>query len=522
MNWNRLARTVAALAATVSFTTLAFAQEDVLQKKVDLFLRDADLQAAIQALTLQTGLQFVVKPGSGDFKKISLQLSQQTAEQAIRYICDAAGAYAEKDANGVFVISSGKKEEPTPDKTQPEVAVAKPHITRSIKLMKADPDLVRAMLKDVVYDSDHGLTEIDKFMQNSSTTPKAMNNVFQMYGSGQSVLQTASPRPTTTENVTLPDEAAPQLGGGGQPGGGAGGGGQNNPGGQQGGVTGLRGGDGLVPQGIDRIMYDPTDNSFLVQGTEEAIRELERIIEQFDRQPKQVVIKVEFVSTTQSSDRALGIDWLYSRGTVNAGVRPGEFARSGDPVFFNYATGNISTRLRTLMNNGWGRVVSAPLLRTLNNQTALVAQNVTTYLFLPIVTNGPGGQTTFYNPTPLTIQTFLVVRPRINNDNTIAMTLTPQIANITGFSVGPDGTQYPNFTSQQIRVATIVKNGETIALAGFTTKNDSYTVKKIPVLSDLPIIGQLFRGRNDAKSSSELVVFVTPNIVQEDELGLQP
>ena len=86
MNWNRLTRIVAATATAASLATLSVAQKDPMQKRVDLLLRDADLHSAIQALTLQTGLQFVVKSGEGEFKKIDLNLSQRTAEEAIKYI----------------------------------------------------------------------------------------------------------------------------------------------------------------------------------------------------------------------------------------------------------------------------------------------------------------------------------------------------------------------------------------------------------------------------------------------------
>ncbi|MBS1723518.1 MAG: hypothetical protein JSS66_11255 [Armatimonadetes bacterium] len=533
MQWKRLSRVAAVLAAATSLASVSFAQQDPMQKRVDLFLRDADLHSAIQALTLQTGLQFVVQSSTEDFKKIDLKLSQRTAEEAIQYICKAAGAVAERDANGVFIIRAGTKEAAAPTE-EPVMAVAQPKIIKHIKVMRGDPEMILSMItKAVAYDSTNGFYQIDRFTKDVTGTNKANSNLFQIYNSGQPTSPMTMPKlsnigdPGTEAggSITLPNEAAGQVGGGGGLGGGGLGGGQQGggPGGQNnGGVGNLQGGQGLVPTGIDRVIYDPTDNSFIVQGSEEAIRELERLIEQFDVQPRQVVIKVEFVATTQTADRALGIDWLYGRGTIFAGVRPGEFARSGDPVFFNYSTGNLSTRLRTLMNNGWGRSVSAPLLRTLNNQPALVAQTITTYIFVPIVNNGPGGQQTFFNPVPVPVSTFLAVKPRINNDNTIAMTLTPNIATITGFSVGPDGQQLPNTTQQQITLSTIVKNGETIALAGFTTKKDSYAVKRIPVLSDLPIVGQLFRGRNDSKESSELVVFVTPNIVQEDELGLQP
>jgi type II secretory pathway component GspD/PulD (secretin) len=400
--------------------------------------------------------------------------------------------------------------------------------------MRGDPDLIYSMLtKAVTYDSENGIQQVDRFTQNRlnnqrpNLPPAQILN--QPYGQTTPV---TFPRASTTavgtdagNDITLPGESAGQIGGGGGgQGGGVGGGGQFGGGGQAGGggVGTLVGGTALVPQGIQQVIYDPTDNSFIVRGSEEAIRELERLIEQFDQQPKQVVIKVEFVASSQSSDRALGIDWLYGRGTINAGVRPGEFAASGNPVFFNYSTGNISSRLRTLMNNGWGRTVSAPLLRTLNNQPAIVAQSVTTFIFVPIINNGPGGQQTVFQPVAVPVQTFLTVRPRINNNGTITMTLTPQIANITGFSVSPDGSQLPNITQQTLTLSTIVKDGETIALAGFTTKADNFTVKRIPVLSELPIIGQLFRTHNDSRQSSELVVFVTPHIVEDGDLGLQP
>lgn len=525
MNWNRLTRIAATVVSAASIASLCFAQTDPTQKRVDLFLRDADLHSAIQALTLQTGLQFVVQSGDNEFKKIDLNLSQKTAEEAIKYMCDAAGAYAVRDANGVFVIHAGKPEKIDAPVKNVETAVLAPVIVKRIRVMKGDPDMILSILtKAVAYDSENGMRQMNLYTQerlNGANTPlpptQIINNTPVTF---PKVSQTA-PSTDSGNGITLPGESAAQIGGGGNAGGGLGGGQQGGAG--QGGVTGLQPGQGsLVPQGITKVIYDPTDNSFIVQGTEDGIRELERLIEQFDQQPRQVVVKVEFVASTTTSSSALGIDWLYSRGTIFAGVRPGEFARSGDPVFFNYATGNISSRLRTLMNNGWGRTVSAPLVRTLNNQVATVAQSINTYIFIPIINNGAGGTQTVFQPVQVPVQTVLSVRPRINNNDTITMTLAPNIASITGFSVGPDGQQLPNITNQSLQLSTIVKNGETIALAGFTSKKDDASVKRIPVLSELPIIGQLFRSRNSSKESSELVIFVTPHIVEEDELGLQP
>ncbi|MCH7944458.1 MAG: type II and III secretion system protein, partial [Armatimonadetes bacterium] len=200
----------------------------------------------------------------------------------------------------------------------------------------------------------------------------------------------------------------------------------------------------------------------------------------------------------------------------------GTFARAADPIFINYATGNISTRLRTLLTHGWGRTVTAPLVRTLNNQLAFISNVVTTTIFINQVTNGPSGIIITPNPVALTATTFLSVTPRINNDGTITVGISPQLQSFGQLKRGPDGQEIPDILQQTISVVARVRSGETIALGGMTNKFDSYSESRIPILSDLPIIGQLFKGRNTNTSTSELIIFVTPTIVKDDEYGLGP
>jgi general secretion pathway protein D len=353
----------------------------------------------------------------------------------------------------------------------------------------------------------------------SPSTSYPVNTVNPQKNEGANGVLLPGEEPFRQNEIEIERARAQLSGGGGQGGQFGGGGGQQ--GGQQGGsVTQLQGGQGFVPEGITRVVFDPNDNSFIVQGTEEAIRELERLIEQFDVAPKQVVIKVEFIATSENAEKALGIDWLYARGTVFAGTVPGNFARNGDPVFINYSTGNLETRLRTLLQNGWGRVLQAPLVRTLNNQPAVVQQLTTIPIFQPQILQGQNNFIITYTVQAFPIQTVLAVKPRINNDGTITVFLSPQLTDITGFSTSPNGTVAPRTVAQSIQLVARVKDGETIALAGFTSKRDSYNVRRIPILSDLPIIGQLFRSRDETKASSELIIFVTPTVVNEDEFGL--
>lgn len=505
---------------------------------VDIVLRDADLLQATEALTAQTGLQFVLEPGL-NAGKINLSLIGKSPEEAIQYISKAAGVFAERDANGVFIIRANRAaavEAPTP-------VIRRPLVVRKLRLRHADPEDVYRMVTEgrpaeEVWSRDIARRFVGFYDPNSS----------RIGPSTLTVVPGVIPAPTpidrtfaeTANGIELPGEGARQRGGGGgagmgiggQPGGGFGGGLGGQPGGGglaggqpgggigAGGVGQLVGGEGFVPEGIEQVTYDPTDNSLVVQGTEEAIRELERIIEQFDIAPRQVIVKVEFITTSQSIDRALGIDWLYQRGPMITGNRPGSFARAMDPIFLNWSTGNLTTRLRTLLSDGWGRVVNAPLVRTLNNQTATVVSSAQTTIFINQIVSGPGGIIVTPQPTSVTVTSGLSVRPRINGDGTITMMLTPQVQDFGQLRRGPDGQEIPDLLNQAIQVVARVQNGETIALAGFTRKSDSFSQGRFPILSELPIIGQLFRGRNQTQNTSELIVFVTPTIVEEDHFGL--
>ena len=93
------------------------------------------------------------------------------------------------------------------------------------------------------------------------------------------------------------------------------------------------------------------------------LRPLSGLIARFDVQPRQVEIKVEFVTTSNSLDQSFGIDWLFQRGAVLIGSAPGSQARSTDPFFVNFATGGLTTRLRALLRSGAWRPLTDPNTR---------------------------------------------------------------------------------------------------------------------------------------------------------------
>ncbi len=533
-NWAKMAAVAIFAGVVVAPMSIAMAQQasDV---KVDLNLKDADMMSATQVLFERTGIQFVVEPSSQPYKRVTLKLDSVTADEAVRYICQAAGAYFKRDENGVFIISHDR---PAPEQVLPSIPSKVPKIFRKMKVLKAGArDVYDAIVNSMPFDVSRGFNALDQF-----TRIGDRSELQRMYGPqfDPKVIQptytpiTSSPVPTQLSNesgadVRLPgSEGSNQLGGGGGGnlgggfgGGGAGGGlggGQGNggAGGAGGGGTQLRGGQGLVGDSIDFISFDPTDNSLVVRGNEDDINQLQTYINIFDVAPRQVEIKVEFITTTDSISRDFGTEFLYQRGTLFAGSTPGTFVNTSDPVFLNYATGNVTARLRTSLAEGSGKVVSAPIVRTLNNQPATISSQITTYVFLNTTSVSNGTVLTTSNPFPIQAFTTLSVAPRINDDNTITVYLLPTITSQVGTSQGPNGQQLPNYATQSIRVVARVKNNETIVLGGLNNKNESESVNKVPILAELPIIGQFFRETSKTKANSELLIFVTPSIVDEE------
>ncbi len=524
-------------ACIVAASALAGAQEGA--SKVSMKLKDADMMLATRTLTSKTGLQFVVEPSTEPFGKITLEISDVAPEEMIRYICQAAGAEFRRDEHGVFIIGH-RRPVPVPDPL-PSKPGRSMTVVRKIRILKADAGAVADMLKyNQEFSDTRGFERLNRFNEvvkpdsnrlfnaRSQMASNGYSQQFQPMGATPS-RSGSLPNSESSNQIAVPggSESAGQLGGFGGGGGGAGfgGGGQGGAGvggqgaGGQGGNVSLVGGQGLVPEGINFISYDPTDNSLVVEGTEEAIQELQTRIGLFDNAPRQVLIKVEFITTTETIDRTFGTEFLYQRGTIFTGTRPGAFARSGDPVFLNYASGNVTGRLRASLVEGRGKVVSAPIVRTMNNQPAQIAASVTQYIFINQVSLTNGAILNTANPFALTAETSLSVAPRINDDNTITLYLAPQISAFVGTSTGPNGESIPNQTNQRLAVVARVRNGETMVLGGLTSKNEDNSVNRVPVLSELPIIGQFFRTNGKTKATSELLIFVTPTIVDEDETG---
>ncbi len=292
-----------------------------------------------------------------------------------------------------------------------------------------------------------------------------------------------------------------QSGGFGQSGGGMGGGGY--------GMT------DLLPAGVSAPMAYDIENAVIISGTREGIDQFRELVKLMDIPPKQVLITAEFLEVSTSDTESFGIDWrFFNGGELDVSILG---APGSQNTSVKYAKGNFRATLAALKSQGRGRVINAPRVATINNFEAEV--DFTTeypYWTASVTYNEFGQRQVDYELETTDVSTYLYVLPRINGDDSITVYVEPDIEEVVGTATGPDGQTQPIIASRSVSSYMRVKDGETIVLGGLITQNKQESTRKTPILSDLPLIGRLFTSKTTEFVDTELLIFLTPEILRDE------
>ncbi len=303
------------------------------------------------------------------------------------------------------------------------------------------------------------------------------------------------------------------------------------------------------------IAVDDRTNTLLVQDTAERLQNIRRLVTTLDVPIKQVLIETRIVVVNDDFSRDLGIrlgvtafNENSSDGvTVISGTGTGTATMIGSALdnLADPANGTISPIDVPLLNNrynvnvpiadaagrfalaileseflidleltaleaeGRGEIVSTPRVITANQKEAIIEQGVE----IPYQQSASSGATTVqFKKAVLS----LTVTPQITPDNNIIMDLKVHKDNVGDIvSTGGLGGTVPSIDTRSIQTQVLVANGQTVVLGGIYETERRETIKKVPFLGDIPILGALFRSKQRVDNKSELLVFVTPRILEE-------
>ena len=315
------------------------------------------------------------------------------------------------------------------------------------------------------------------------------------------------------------------------------------------------------------VTYDDRTNTLLVSDIPSKILEIRQLVAVLDRPVQQVLIESRIVIATDSFARELGVRFGVSGGyeTSNGNVISTSGSTAATDAMSNTVLNNrfngpgrglpntvpgavpggiavpsllnrlnvnmpatnpagsfglailgadylLDLELSAAQTEGRGEVISSPRVITANQQEADIKQGQEVgYVTFQSGAGGLGTPTVNFKDVVLELK----VTPTITADDRVVLNLNVKKDNVAGYVNSPGGGQTPTIDKREISTEVLVDNGQTVVLGGVYEVSKSDIVRKVPLLGDLPVLGNLFKNNSRNDTKAELLIFVTPRILSD-------
>jgi len=283
----------------------------------------------------------------------------------------------------------------------------------------------------------------------------------------------------------------------------------------------------FVTPEIGQVFGDVRTNTLIIQDTPGQVAELIKLMETLDVHTDQVHIKSAIVEVSITNDHNRGVQWFTKQDADNGDVKSVFETNFG---FRDLFTEPLTEPVPAAISGGFGmgiiaadidvvlgmlsttndlNLLSTPHLMVLDNKQAEIEVGDQ----IPYPKLNEFGMTS-YEFKNATVKLSIFVH--VNNDSTVTIRLSPQANFQQGLT--PDGI--PIISTRRAVTEVIVKNGQTVVLGGLMQESDVLTISKIPILGSIPILGELFKSTQTNKKKTELLVMITPQIVDIYKNGI--
>ena len=272
-----------------------------------------------------------------------------------------------------------------------------------------------------------------------------------------------------------------------------------------------------------------SSNIIVISDIQENIKSVLKIIETLDVPIPNINIAIRFIETSLDTLRGFGIDW--SRTPLS----PGEYGIQDSSTTLGISLDNITiatlnplqltNALKIMQARGQSKLLSSPQVTTLDNHEAETETVTTVYIEGNISNQNQLGQQGSQSQSSSSLGSNILVNqvqekdigiklkvtPRINNDSKITMLVDAQVEAL--LSAAEIDTEKPRSTKRTVKTQVTVVNGNTAIIGGLIAENTLESKKFVPILSSIPLLGNLFKSSTIEKEQRELLIFITPTIV---------
>lgn len=258
-------------------------------------------------------------------------------------------------------------------------------------------------------------------------------------------------------------------------------------------------------KGQEKAQINEQENLLILNADSKKMPSLVDLIARLDEKKlSQIILEAQFLEVNQSSLENLGVAWSNAYGIGAQGTYT-------DGAFSYVSNLSISTILNLLKNNGDARILAKPRIKAVDKEPAeiFIGDNIP-YIELSTDTSGRTQQSVKFIESGV----LLKILPDINPfTQEIKVKFEPEVSYVNGFG-GPNN-DIPIVRKRKVSTVVSIKNGQTVLIGGLFNSSDSDTYSRFPLLSKIPVLGAFFRSNRTQQDQTELVIAVTPRIIDE-------
>lgn len=273
---------------------------------------------------------------------------------------------------------------------------------------------------------------------------------------------------------------------------------------------------GSIASKAPSVVADVENNALLISTTAKEYKRIERILHQLDVLPTQVMIEAVIAEVRLNDELKFGLRWAVESGKFRfnlSDVASGFASASLPGAAWSFISNDLQVTLNALASITDVNIVSSPNIMALNNQKATLQVGDQ----VPIVTQQAAGVVTANAPVVNSVTLkdtgiILTVLPRVNAAGRVLLDIDQEVSTVVKTTTS--GIDSPTIQQRKLSTKVIVNDGESIALGGLIQERNSLDRGQVPVLGDIPLLGNLLKNKTDTISRTELIVFIRPRVVR--------
>jgi general secretion pathway protein D len=280
--------------------------------------------------------------------------------------------------------------------------------------------------------------------------------------------------------------------------------------------------DTATPAGPTKVVASKANNSLLIRATPEEYDRIEATLARLDTAPWQVLIEATIAEVTLNDALRYGVQYFLEQGSFAAGFTRGTAANIIGPLLpgfsFLFTPGSSQITIDALSRLTDVKVLSAPSVVVQDNSEAVLTVGeevpVQTQQQQSIQTDANILNSIEYRDTGVILQ----VRPRINSNQAVSLEIAQEVSRVNQAAASTTSDPLtPTFTQRKITSRINVQSGQTVVLGGLIQDSEERARDRIPILGEIPVVGNLFGTTSNTNIRTELIVFLTPRVIRNPQ-----